>query len=309
MTHEEPLVYIGMPVYNGERYLQTTIQSLLQQTYSHFKLIISDDNSTDHTEKVCRVFTKIDKRIHYIKQKEHQGFVNNFNFVLEKAKGKYFMWASQDDFWHPSFIKILVTLLQKYPDAILAMSNYANVDGSKKYPYKKQLFDNNASHFHSVKNFISTYNLSYFYGLHRTSNLKKIGGYQKDSRPFFKSSDYTTVLKVLMNGKMVYADKVLFYKRDTGFYFKKFSVLRDLTFNRKIVATMFRFLCFPLFFLYDYYFTSRYLVLSHFSPFQKLALMTYALFTFVKRNGIFIGEVIKGAVTLLRGIFHRVLFS
>lgn len=302
----KPLISIGLPAHNGEQVISDAIESLLRQTYKNFELIISDDASTDATQKICETYVKKDKRIRYVRQKKNLGFVDNFNFVLQKAKGKFFMWAGQDDMWNPKFIESLLNLYTKYPDAVLAMSGYANVYKGKKYPSKQSAFDNMASPFYSVKHFISSYNLSYFYGLHKTSNLKTVGGYKKDSRPFFKSSDYVTILRVLMNGKMVFINTILFYKRDTGLYFQKFSVLQTLSFSKKVIRAIMRYLCFPIFFVYDFLYTLLYVFASSFSVFEKCMLTVYALYAYLKRNAIFLFEVFLGIIALSTGIFRKI---
>jgi glycosyltransferase involved in cell wall biosynthesis len=60
-------VAIGMPVWNGEAFLSQAIESILAQTYSEFQLVISDNASTDSTAEICRVYTKLDKRIHSLR--------------------------------------------------------------------------------------------------------------------------------------------------------------------------------------------------------------------------------------------------
>ena len=92
-------ISIGFPVYNGELFLKKALDSLLNQTYSNFELIISDNNSTDSTQRICQEYAKNDDRIRYIKQEKNIGPYPNFYFVLSQSKGKYFMWAAADDFW------------------------------------------------------------------------------------------------------------------------------------------------------------------------------------------------------------------
>ena len=87
---KNPVISIGMPVYNGEKFLRNKIESLLNQTFQDFELIISDNGSTDLTYKICNEYTKKDKRIIYFQQKKNIGGWNNFLFVLEKAKNEYF---------------------------------------------------------------------------------------------------------------------------------------------------------------------------------------------------------------------------
>jgi len=92
-----PAVSIGMPVYNGEAYIREALDSLLGQTFIDFELIISDNASTDGTEIICRGYASGDSRIRYVRQDRNVGAVGNFEFVLNEARGEYFMWAAHDD--------------------------------------------------------------------------------------------------------------------------------------------------------------------------------------------------------------------
>ena len=108
-----PLVSIGMPVYNGEKYICEALDSLLAQTFTNFELIISDNASIDDTEIICRGYAKKDQRIRYIRQQTNLGALGNFQFVLEKGCSKYFMWAASDDKWEKGWIEALYSQLTK----------------------------------------------------------------------------------------------------------------------------------------------------------------------------------------------------
>src|SRR5262249_38674640 len=90
-------VSIGMAVYNGERYLPQTLDSLLAQTYSDFELIICDNCSIDGTEEICRSYVARDSRIHYYRNRTNIGVDRNFNLAFKLSRGKYFKWAADDD--------------------------------------------------------------------------------------------------------------------------------------------------------------------------------------------------------------------
>ena len=108
-----PSVSIGMPVYNGDKFITYALDSLLAQEFTDFELIISDNASTDATESICRNYAERDVRIKYIRQSQNEGAWKNFQFVLGAAKGEYFMWAACDDTWHESWINMLLKILIK----------------------------------------------------------------------------------------------------------------------------------------------------------------------------------------------------
>jgi glycosyltransferase involved in cell wall biosynthesis len=102
---ESPLVSIGMPVFDGERFVGEALESLLAQDYPHFELIVSDNASQDRTEEICREYQQRDRRIRYIRQQENRGSPWNFAFVARESRGDYFLWAAHDDLWHPTFLR------------------------------------------------------------------------------------------------------------------------------------------------------------------------------------------------------------
>lgn len=298
----KPLISIGMAAYNGQQFIEKGIKSLLLQTYVRFELIISDDASTDKTQFICQKYAQKDSRIRYIRQKKNLGFRNNFNFVLEQAKGSYFIWASSDDFWHKNFIKELLSLLLKNPDAILAMCNFDNVKNGVHYPNAPSVQKGKTDRFYSLLNFINKGDLSYFYGLHKTENLKKTGGYIASTRPFFKSSDYLTIFKVLLEGTMEFTNKVLFYKGETGLYFERYQVLKDLDFNYEMAQKIVRYICFPILFIYDAVTSTKYLIFSDFSFTQKVSLIFYVVVHYLSSNINFAKDVAIGLLYVIIGI-------
>lgn len=135
-----PRVSIGMPVYNGEKYLSETLDALLAQTYSDFELIISDNGSTDRTEEICRSYAKRDARISYHRQEQNQGAAWNYNRVFELARGEYFKWAAHDDICAPEFVARCVAVLEEQPEVILCYSRTKAINDQgevlREYPAK-----------------------------------------------------------------------------------------------------------------------------------------------------------------------------
>ena len=123
-----PLVSIGIPVYNEERYIDLTIDSLLAQDYPNLEVIISDNASTDRTSEICQARSKSDPRIRYFRSEQNEGAVNNFNTAFRWSTGKYFMWAGAHDLWAPTFISKAVTLLEAEPAVILVYPHTMLID-------------------------------------------------------------------------------------------------------------------------------------------------------------------------------------
>jgi glycosyltransferase involved in cell wall biosynthesis len=115
-TDRKVLVSIGIPVYNGESFLARAIQSILDQEYPNLEILISDNASTDGTEKICREFLEKDQRIRYHRFDKNRGATANFRKTFEMAKGTYFKWAAHDDILGKSYISKCVDYLEKNND-------------------------------------------------------------------------------------------------------------------------------------------------------------------------------------------------
>lgn len=123
-----PLVSIGMPVYNDKKFLSRALDSLLNQSFRDFELIISDDASSDGSEEICKWYAEKDSRIRYIRQPKNIGISANMVFLLNEAKAKYFMWAANDDLWDKDFIQLLVTAHEQHPESIVTFSPVQFID-------------------------------------------------------------------------------------------------------------------------------------------------------------------------------------
>jgi glycosyltransferase involved in cell wall biosynthesis len=121
-------VTIGLPVYNGERYLRTAIDSILAQTFADFELIISDNASTDETEEICRDYEGRDRRVRYHRAQANLGASPNFNSTFERGTGEYFKWAAADDVLEPDYVSRCVQVLDRDPDVVLCHSQLRIID-------------------------------------------------------------------------------------------------------------------------------------------------------------------------------------
>lgn len=122
------LVSIGMPVYNGSRYLSAALDSLLAQEYPDFEIIISDNASDDETEVICRDYAARDVRVRHYRADRNMGPLWNFVRVFELASGEYFMWAAHDDLRHPSYLRRCVTALDQNPRAVFCCTGVRLID-------------------------------------------------------------------------------------------------------------------------------------------------------------------------------------
>jgi glycosyltransferase involved in cell wall biosynthesis len=124
-----PCVSLSLPVYNGERDVATAIQSLLDQSFADFELIITDNASTDATQRICEGFAARDGRIRYVRNDRNLGAAGNFNLGFKLASGQYFKWCAHDDFISVDFLQTAVRTLEADPGAVVACGRLQGVDG------------------------------------------------------------------------------------------------------------------------------------------------------------------------------------
>jgi glycosyltransferase involved in cell wall biosynthesis len=121
-------VSIGMPVFNGERFIEEAIDSILQQSHTDFELIISDNASTDRTGEICREYAAKDERVVYICNRVNYGLVLNFNNVFRLSRGEYFRWAAADDICDKDFLIRCVQILDDDASTVLAFPRTVGID-------------------------------------------------------------------------------------------------------------------------------------------------------------------------------------
>lgn len=118
-------VTVGVPVYNGERYLREALSTLVGQTHQDLEIIISDNASTDRTPQICEEFARADSRVRYFRQEVNRGGAFNHNFVAEQATAPYVKWYAADDWLEPDCIETCAKALDDDPDAVLAWTRPA----------------------------------------------------------------------------------------------------------------------------------------------------------------------------------------
>ena len=128
LSSGKPRISIGMPVFNGEKYIEEALDSILTQTYRDFELIISDNASTDRTQQICLEYKNKDDRIRYYRNKRNLGAPRNYNRVFELSSGDYFKWAAYDDVIAPDFLRKCVEILEKDLSVVLCHSKIGIID-------------------------------------------------------------------------------------------------------------------------------------------------------------------------------------
>lgn len=304
-----PLVTVGLPVYNGQQRIGAALKSLTRQTYRNLEIIVSDNHSADHTIERIRCIK--DRRIRLFRRKANLGPGPNFNFVLSRARGRYFMWAAHDDIWEPEYITELVKLLVQFPEAILAASGMLQTNDIQHrqvaLPFRN--FEKGTDAL-SVLLRHPDINPALFYGIYRTDVLRRAGGMHVDSRPLFGGvSDGMTVLKVLLHGDLVCSDRIMYQKTDSGLYLAAYETLHKLDFSLPVMRRIARFLILPVMFGYDLIQTVRYLWGDQvtLTTQLKLRLSLIALIRFLEECSRQLYAITRGMITVFLGLTRRII--
>jgi glycosyltransferase involved in cell wall biosynthesis len=123
-----PRVSIGLPVYNGERFLSTAIDSILAQNFGDFELIIADNASTDGTSEIAAKYAARDERILIHSSDVNRGAAWNFNRCVHLARGHYFKWVAHDDELEPTWLSRCAQIMDSEPDVVLCYSRTLQID-------------------------------------------------------------------------------------------------------------------------------------------------------------------------------------
>ncbi len=122
-----PRVSIGLPVFNGERYLARAIESVLGQDFRDLELIVCDNASTDRTPEICAAHARRDARVRYFRNPRNLGAGPNYDRCFRLARGEYFKWAAHDDRLAPDYLSRTVAALDAAPEAVLCTTGVAEI--------------------------------------------------------------------------------------------------------------------------------------------------------------------------------------
>jgi len=207
-----PRVSIGLPVYNGEKYLEEVIESLLTQTFDDFELIISDNASTDRTRQICEQYTKKDFRVRYYRNEKNIGAADNFNKIFNLSSGEYFKWAAGDDILHPKFLSKCVEILEKEQDVVLCHSKTLRIDESGKVTgsyYLPMRYNSPEVSLRFKDLILKPHSCVMIFGVVKSDILKKtnlIGPYL--------GSDRNLLAELSLHGRLYEIPEFLFSRRD-----------------------------------------------------------------------------------------------
>lgn len=247
-----PILSIGLPVYNGEKFIKKRIESILNQTFKDFELTISDNASTDTTQMICEEYLKKDKRILYIRQEKNMGEVWNFDFILDKAEKKYFVMASADDIWSKNFLEKNVEFLEKNKQFVGSISEVSLfhrngkdielINNTKKFQY---VISTNGNFTKRLSSYLKYNMATQYYSVFKTEDIK-FGNIFNNLHNKMWQADFATILKILKKGGLN-VDTESFYHKEVTKQSKsiiqymrkmKFSIT-DILFSKIVFSSWF----------------------------------------------------------------------
>ncbi len=213
MTPIQPVeITVGLPVYNGEKYLASSIDSIISQTFQNFELVITDNASTDNTGSICKKYAQIDSRVKYHRNEKNLGASANHNLTVSLAKGKYFVWGSYDDIRHPEYLEKCHAYLTNNPSSSACHSLTRYIDGEGKETSREEVILDISSE-DPVKRFSEMIRMDHkvemILALMRTEILHKTPGLAA-----YSDSDRVLMAEMCLNGPIGMITEYLFYRRE-----------------------------------------------------------------------------------------------
>lgn len=195
------LVSIVLPVYNGERFLSQSIDSVLGQTYPDFELIIVNDCSTDSTEEIILRYAAKDARIRYKKNEVNSKLPASLNIGFAQAKGEYYTWTSDDNMYHADAIERMVNYLNEHPETGMVSCGYNAIN-------EDDVYQRTCIH-HDESDLLLRNDIGACF-MYRAEVAKTIGEYRTD---LFLIEDYDYWLRISRQYKIDYLQDVLYEYR------------------------------------------------------------------------------------------------
>jgi glycosyltransferase involved in cell wall biosynthesis len=210
-----PRVSIGVPVYNGQKYIGATLDSLIAQTYSDIEIIVTDNCSTDATPQIVQSYVERDPRVIYLRNVTNIGPALNYNVSLAEARGEYFKWCAADDVCSPDFVEKCVAVLDADPAVVLAYPRTSIIDSTGAIVGQNQYeleFDEPNAHLRFARIMNVDHHIHgahELYGVMRIGVLRSAGGMRTHVR-----GDSVLLARLLLLGRFRRIEEHLFFNRD-----------------------------------------------------------------------------------------------
>jgi glycosyltransferase involved in cell wall biosynthesis len=213
MMERKPKVSVGLPVFNGEKYLNEAIDSILCQSFTDFELIICDNASFDRTEEICQDYAAQDSRIRYYRNKTNIGGSRNQNLTIELSQGEYFHLGAHDDLLDPDLLAKSVEVLDRNSSVVLCYSLMFEIDDCGNILSKIEPADlaTSIDPDRRFSNLLEGHRVDFLYGLIRIDTLRKT-----ELEPPYPQADSIFACELALNGQFWKIPEYLYYRRIHG---------------------------------------------------------------------------------------------
>lgn len=239
-----PVVSICMPVYNGEEYLVSALDSVLAQTYQSYELIISDNGSDDKTQEICNRYCALDPRIRYVRHESNHSVHWNFNFVAQNAKGRFMTWFAHDDILEPDFISESANHLVQHSETVLVSCDFQIIDeiGTEIRVEKIEKIRKNVKWKNRQIEFFKNPNLNVYYciyGMMRTDVCQSIMISIKEPR-IVTGMEFSILARFAVTGEIESIPKVLrkYRKHATSVYSTESAAAAKVWKGRRLASRL-----------------------------------------------------------------------
>lgn len=214
INQSQPLVTIGIPLYNEEKYIEEALHSAASQCETVW---VSDNASTDGSAIICERVSWEYPNVHFVRQPHNMGGITNFKFLLDKADTPFFMWLGSHDALPDGYVRHLTQLLEDCPEAVLAYgaSHHLDVDGKPagvyNYYYHAALADKSpATRILGLIRHLS--DCSLIHGLFRTEALR--AAWDASGTDAFIGGDHVLLGHAAIQGPFLYTPETYLIRRD-----------------------------------------------------------------------------------------------
>lgn len=198
-----PEVTVGIPVYNGEAYLQRCLLSVQRQTEEDFVALIYDNASKDATREIAESFCRADKRFVYFRQVENRGPTNNFLDVLDAARTEFFFWLAHDDYISLNFVEELHDLFRADSNLCLAVPRVLSLhEDGRAYGEARWPNPIPDDRLERISILLREAPPSWFYALWRREELKNAFDRVWSHYPHGWGSDHLTIYTQIIRGTL-----------------------------------------------------------------------------------------------------------
>lgn len=197
-------ISIVLPTYNGEKFIRESIESLLNQTYKNWELIIVNDCSTDNTLNIINEYAQKDSRIRIYNNEVNKRIAASLNVGFSQATGEYYTWTSDDNMFKPNAIEVLAKYLDENPEIDLVSSRYDVIDEEGNFV---KISDKHNKR--TVLKLIRGCNVGASF-MYRKEIAEKVGGYDTD---LFCAEDYDYWCRIATVGNILFTKESLYKYR------------------------------------------------------------------------------------------------